>query len=138
WEDLRKNYVKATCAGLLKIFSKMGISPLQSHHGAQIFEVLGLDKSLVATYFRGSVPRIGGLTLDDIAPGALSKHWLAFGRARVEQKLLPEGGIYQWKRRGERHLWSPETVHLLQKACRTTDYESHKQYAAIINNQKER
>src|SRR5690606_32762663 len=63
---------------------------------------------------------------------------LAFGRARVEQKLLPEGGIYQWKRRGERHLWSPETVHLLQKACRTADFESYKQYAAIINNQKER
>src|SRR5690606_30305647 len=126
------------CAGLLKIFSKMGISTLQSYHGAQIFEVLGIDKSVVDTYFCGSVSRIGGLTLDDIATEALSKHWRAFGRARVEQKLLPEGGIYQWKRRGERHLWSPETVHLLQKACRTADFESYKQYAAIINNQKER
>ncbi len=138
WEELRKNYVKAICAGLLKIFSKMGISTLQSYHGAQIFEVLGIDKSVVDNYFCGSVSRIGGLTLDDIATEALSKHWRAFGQSRVEQKLLPEGGIYQWKRRGERHLWNPETVHLLQKACRTGDFESYKQYAAFINNQKER
>lgn len=138
WEELRKNYVKAICAGLLKIFSKMGISTLQSYHGAQIFEVLGIEKSVVDTYFCGSVSRIGGLTLDDIATEALSKHWRAFGQSRVEQKLLPEGGVYQWKRRGERHLWNPETVHLLQKACRTGDFESYKQYAALINNQKER
>ncbi|TYR33904.1 glutamate synthase large subunit [Sphingobacterium phlebotomi] len=138
WEELRKNYVKAICAGLLKIFSKMGISTLQSYHGAQIFEVLGIEKSVVDQYFCGSVSRIGGLTLDDIAAEALSKHWRAFGQSRVEQKLLPEGGVYQWKRRGERHLWNPETVHLLQKACRTGDFESYKQYAALINNQKER
>jgi glutamate synthase (NADPH/NADH) large chain len=138
WEELRKNYVKAICAGLLKIFSKMGISTLQSYHGAQIFEVLGIEKSVVDKYFCGSVSRIGGLSLDDIATEALSKHWRAFGQTRVEQKLLPEGGIYQWKRRGERHLWNPETVHLLQKACRTGDFESYKQYAALINNQKER
>lgn len=138
WDELRKNYVKAICAGLLKIFSKMGISTLQSYHGAQIFEVLGIDKSVVDRYFCGSVSRIGGLTLDDIATEALSKHWTAFGQSRVEQKLLPEGGVYQWKRRGERHLWNPETVHLLQKACRTGDFESYKQYATWINNQKER
>ncbi|MFD1768535.1 glutamate synthase large subunit [Sphingobacterium suaedae] len=138
WDDLKKNYVKAICAGLLKIFSKMGISTLQSYHGAQIFEVLGIDREVVDKYFCGSVSRIGGLGLDDIATEALSKHWRAFGESRVEKKLLPEGGIYQWKRRGEGHLWSPETVHLLQKACRTTDYNSYKQYAAIINNQKER
>jgi len=138
WDDLKKNYVKAICAGLLKIFSKMGISTLQSYHGAQIFEVLGIDKDVVDRYFCGSVSRIGGLTLDDIAAEALSKHWRAFGESRVEKKLLPEGGIYQWKRRGEGHLWSPETVHLLQKACRTTDYNAYKQYASIINNQKER
>ncbi|MGO1242527.1 glutamate synthase large subunit [Sphingobacterium sp. JB170] len=138
WEDLKKNYVKAICAGLLKIFSKMGISTLQSYHGAQIFEVLGIDKSVVDRYFCGSVSRIGGLTLDDIAQEALAKHLRAFGESRNEKKLLPEGGLYQWKRRGEGHLWSPETVHLLQKACRGTDYQSYKQYAAIINNQKER
>ena len=138
WEELRKNYVKAVCAGLLKIFSKMGISTLQSYHGAQIFEVLGIDKSVVDQYFVGSVSRIGGLTLDDIATEALAKHRRAFAQARVASPLLPEGGVYQWKRRGERHLWNPETIHLLQKACRNGDYESYKQYAAYINNQKER
>ncbi len=138
WEELRKNYVKAICAGLLKIFSKMGISTLQSYHGAQIFEVLGIDKEVVDRYFCGAVSRIGGLSLDDIATEALAKHWRAFGKARVESNLLPEGGIYQWKRRGEGHLWNPETVHLLQKACRNGDYDSYKKYASFINNQKER
>ncbi|QBQ42494.1 glutamate synthase large subunit [Sphingobacterium psychroaquaticum] len=138
WDDLKKNYVKAICAGLLKIFSKMGISTLQSYHGAQIFEVLGIDSSVVDRYFCGAVSRIGGLTLDDIATEALAKHWRAFGNNRIEKKLLPEGGLYQWKRRGEGHLWNPETVHLLQKACRDNDYDAYKKYASIINNQKER
>lgn len=138
WEDLKKNYVKAICSGLLKIFSKMGISTLQSYHGAQIFEVLGIDSEVVDKYFCGSVSRIGGLNLDDIAREVLAKHWSAFGDERVAKNLLPEGGIYQWKRRGEGHLWNPDTVHLLQKACRTADYESYKKYAALINNQKER
>ena len=138
WEDLKKNFVKAICAGLLKIFSKMGISTLQSYHGAQIFEVLGIDQSVVDKYFCGAVSRIGGLQLDDIAKEVLAKHYGAFGNARVEKNLLPEGGVYQWKRRGEGHLWNPQTVHLLQQACRNNDYESYRKYAALINNQKER
>ena len=137
WEDLRKNYVKAVCNGLLKIFSKMGISTLQSYHGAQIFEVLGIDISVVDKYFCGAVSRIGGLTLDDIAREALTKHWRSFEAPRNVKPLLPEGGIYQWKRRGEGHLWNPQTVHLLQQACRNNDYESFKKYSALINNQKE-
>jgi glutamate synthase (NADPH/NADH) large chain len=137
WEDLRKNYVKAVCNGLLKIFSKMGISTLQSYHGAQIFEVLGIDKSVVDKFFCGAVSRIGGLALDDIAREALTKHWRSFETPRNVKPLLPEGGIYQWKRRGEGHLWNPQTVHLLQQACRNNDYESFKKYSALINNQKE-
>ncbi|MCL7988144.1 glutamate synthase large subunit [Sphingobacterium sp. lm-10] len=138
WDELRKNYVKAVCAGLLKIFSKMGISTLQSYHGAQIFEILGIDKEVVDTYFCGSVSRIGGLTLDDIAREALSKHAKSFEQGRVPKEILPEGGIYQWKRRGEGHLWNPQTVHLLQQACRNNDYSSYKKYASLINNQQER
>ena len=137
WEELRKNYVKAVCNGLLKIFSKMGISTLQSYHGAQIFEVLGIDKSVVDKYFCGAVSRIGGLTLDDIAREALTKHWRSFEAPRNVKPLLPEGGIYQWKRRGEGHLWNPQTVHLLQQACRNNDFDSFKKYSALINNQKE-
>jgi len=138
WDDLKKNYVKAVCNGLLKIFSKMGISTLQSYHGAQIFEVLGIDAEVVDKYFCGAVSRIGGLTLDDIAKEALAKHKRGFEHSRVSQTLLPEGGLYQWKRRGEGHLWNPQTVHLLQQACRNNDYESYKKYASLINNQKER
>ncbi|MBL1407822.1 glutamate synthase large subunit [Sphingobacterium faecale] len=137
WEELRKNYVKAVCNGLLKIFSKMGISTLQSYHGAQIFEVLGIDKSVVDTYFCGAVSRIGGLNLDDIAKEALAKHERSFGNQRTTKILLPEGGLYQWKRRGEGHLWNPQTVHLLQQACRTGDFETYKKYSALINNQDE-
>ncbi|MCA5006506.1 glutamate synthase large subunit [Sphingobacterium bovistauri] len=137
WEDLRKNYVKAVCNGLLKIFSKMGISTLQSYHGAQIFEVLGIDISVVDKYFCGAVSRIGGLSLDDIAREALTKHWRSFEAPRNTKPLLPEGGIYQWKRRGEGHLWNPQTVHLLQQACRTNDFETFKKYSTLINNQKE-
>jgi len=121
WPELSKNYVKAVNAGLLKIFSKMGISTLQSYHGAQIFEVLGLDKTVVDKYFCGAVSRIGGLNLDDIAQEVLTKHWVNFKESRTPQTLLPEGGLYQWKRRGEGHLWNPDTVHLLQQACRNDD-----------------
>lgn len=137
WPELSKNYVKAVNAGLLKIFSKMGISTLQSYHGAQIFEVLGLDKTVVDKYFCGAVSRIGGLNLDDIAQEVLTKHWVNFKESRTPQTLLPEGGLYQWKRRGEGHLWNPDTVHLLQQACRNDDYATYKRYAEKINNQKE-
>ncbi|MDR2285402.1 MAG: glutamate synthase large subunit, partial [Sphingobacterium sp.] len=137
WEELRKNYVKAVCNGLLKIFSKMGISTLQSYHGAQIFEVLGIDKSVVDAYFCGAVSRIGGLNLDDIAKEALAKHRRSFESSRTPKNLLAEGGIYQWKRRGEGHLWNPQTVHLLQQACRTGDFDTYKKYSALINNQEE-
>lgn len=138
WEDLRKNYVKAVCNGLLKIFSKMGISTLQSYHGAQIFEILGIDKQVVDKYFCGAVSRIGGLSLDDIAQEALIKHRRSFDSPRAEKSILPEGGIYQWKRKGEGHLWNPQTVHLLQQACRTDNFQTFKKYSALINNQDDR
>lgn len=138
WPQLAKNYVKAVCNGLLKIFSKMGISTLQSYHGAQIFEVLGINREVVDRYFCGAVSRIGGLDLDDIAREVLAKHNRGFTSTRNTKDLLPEGGIYQWKRRGEAHLFNPQTVHLLQQACRTGDYETYKKYAALINDQRER
>ncbi|MEH6306345.1 glutamate synthase large subunit [Olivibacter sp. CPCC 100613] len=137
WPELSKNYVKAVCNGLLKIFSKMGISTLQSYNGAQIFEVLGIHKDVVDSYFCGAVSRIGGLGLDDIAREILSKHNRGF-HSEKKTSLLPEGGIYAWRRRGEAHLFNPATVHLLQQACRTGNYEVYKQYATHINNQKER
>ncbi len=137
-EKLEKNYVKAVCDGLLKIFSKMGISTLQSYHGSQVFEILGINKSVVDAYFVGAVSRIGGLGLDELAREALSKHRMGFSQSKEQVKLLPEGGIYQWKRRGEAHLFNPETIHLLQHATRTNDYEVYKKYSKIVNEQTQK
>ncbi|MGZ3754621.1 MAG: glutamate synthase large subunit [Mucilaginibacter sp.] len=135
---LLKNYVKSVNDGLLKIFSKMGISTLQSYHGSQVFEILGLNKDVVDKYFCGAVTRIGGLGLDEIARESLCKHRLGFSSTKSEDKLLPEGGIYQWKRRGEEHLFNPTTIHLLQHATRSNDYSVYKNYAAAINEQSEK
>ncbi|PTQ97956.1 glutamate synthase (NADPH/NADH) large chain [Mucilaginibacter yixingensis] len=135
---LEKNYVKAVNDGLLKIFSKMGISTLQSYHGSQVFEILGLNKAVVDKYFAGAVTRIEGLGLDEIAREVMSKHVAGYTSHKEETPLLPEGGIYQWKRRGEAHLFNPETVHLLQHATRLDDYEVYKRYAKAINDQTEK
>jgi len=137
-KTLLKNYVKAVNDGLLKIFSKMGISTLQSYHGSQVFEILGLNQAVVDKYFAGAVTRIGGLGLDSIAREAMTKHQAGFSRSKDECSLLPEGGIYQWKRRGEAHLFNPQTVHLLQHATRTDDYAVYKNYAKLINDQTEK
>ncbi|WP_158824706.1 glutamate synthase large subunit [Mucilaginibacter lacusdianchii] len=137
-KKLLKNYVKAVCDGLLKIFSKMGISTLQSYHGSQVFEILGINQEVVNRYFTGAVTRIGGLGLDELAREALTKHKIGFGSSNNEVRLLPDGGIYQWKRRGEQHLFNPQTVHLLQHATRTNDYEVYKTYARLINEQMEK
>jgi glutamate synthase (NADPH) large chain len=135
---LLKNYVKSVNDGLMKIFSKMGISTLQSYHGSQVFEILGLNKDVVNKYFCGAVSRIGGLGLDEIARESLCKHRIGFGGSHAESRLLPEGGIYQWKRRGEEHLFNPTTVHLLQHATRSNDYSVYKNYAKAINEQSEK
>jgi glutamate synthase (NADPH/NADH) large chain len=136
---LLKNYVKAVNDGLLKIFSKMGISTLQSYHGSQVFEILGINQAVVDKYFTGSVTRIEGLGLDEIAREVMTKHRAGFAAdAKDENKLLPEGGIYQWKRRGEAHLFNPQTVHLIQHATRTNNYSVYKEYAKLVNDQSEK
>jgi glutamate synthase (NADPH/NADH) large chain len=137
-KTLFKNYVKSVNDGLLKIFSKMGISTLQSYHGSQVFEILGLNKEVVDRYFTGAVTRIEGLGLDEIAKESLCKHKIGFNSPKTENHLLPEGGIYQWKRRGEAHLFNPTTVHLLQHATRSNSYNVYKNYAASINEQTDK
>ncbi len=96
-EQLKKNYIKAVNDGLLKVFSKMGISTLQSYQGAQIFEIIGLNKEVVDKYFTGAVSRIEGMGLDEIARESLAKHQLSFSRKDIPVDRLPVGGIYQWK-----------------------------------------
>lgn len=132
---LISNYIYSINGGLLKIFSKMGISTLQSYHGAQIFEILGINKSVVDKYFSGAVSRIGGLGLDEIARETLIKHNRIFKLATRPDTILPTGGKYQWKRKGEQHLFNPQTIHLLQNATRKNDYNTYKQYAKLVNEQ---
>ncbi len=122
WDELKKNYIKAVNDGLLKVFSKMGISTLQSYQGAQIFEILGLNKEVVDKYFTGALQRIEGMGLDEIAKEALAKHFFAFSKKDIPVDRLPVGGVYQWKRKGEFHLFNPQTIHLLQYSTRMNDY----------------
>ncbi len=137
-EQLKKNYIKAVCDGLLKVFSKMGISTLQSYQGAQIFEIIGLNQDVVDKYFTGAVSRIAGMGLDEIAREALVKHQVAFSRKEIPIDRLPVGGIYQWKRKGEFHLFNPQTIHLLQYSTRTGDYNLFKKYSKLVNDQGEK
>jgi glutamate synthase (NADPH/NADH) large chain len=137
-EVLKKNYIKAVCDGLLKVFSKMGISTLQSYQGAQIFEILGLNKNVVDKYFTGAISRIEGLGLDEIAREALAKHTIAFSRKELPVERLSVGGLYQWKRKGEFHLFNPQTIHLLQDATQKNNYTSFKKYSKLVNDQSEK
>ncbi len=136
--QMEYNYIKAVNEGLLKVFSKMGISTLQSYQGAQIFEIIGLNKTVVDKCFTGATSRIGGMGLDEIARETLAKHYLAFSKKEIPVDRLPVGGIYQWKRKGEVHLWNPASVHLLQLSTRTGDYPTFKKYSKVINEQSER
>jgi len=137
-EELKKNYIKAVNEGLLKVFSKMGISTLQSYQGAQIFEIVGLNQEVVDQYFTGATSRIQGMGLDEIAKEALAKHNFAFNRKDNSVDRLPVGGIYQWKRKGEFHLFNPQTIHLLQNATKTNDYNNFKKYSNLVNDQSEK
>ncbi|MET0243531.1 MAG: glutamate synthase large subunit [Flavitalea sp.] len=137
-EELKKNYIKAVCEGLLKVFSKMGISTLQSYQGAQIFEIIGLSKEVVNRYFTGAISRIEGMGLDEIARETLAKHYFAFSQKDVPSDRLTVGGIYQWKRKGEQHLFNPQTIHLLQHSTRSNDYNTFKKYTKLVNDQGEK
>lgn len=142
-EQLYKNYIKAVNKELLKIFSKMGISTLASYRGAQIFECIGLGKPFVDRFFTGTVSRIGGLGVEEIARECLIRHGVAFPKI-VTEKKLEAGGVYQWKQRGEKHLFNPDTIHLLQQSTRVgvTDakrgYEIFKKYTKLMNEQADK
>ncbi|TXI32450.1 MAG: glutamate synthase large subunit, partial [Niabella sp.] len=137
-DDLYKNYIKAISEGLLKVFSKMGISTLQSYQGAQIFEIIGLNSSVVDHYFTHATSRIEGMGLDEIAQESLAKHHFSFGRKDIPVNLLPTGGFYQWKRKGEAHMFNPTTIHLLQHSTKMNDYGVFKKYVKAINDQTQK
>ncbi|HEY8076371.1 MAG TPA: glutamate synthase central domain-containing protein, partial [Labilithrix sp.] len=130
--DGAKNYVKALKKGLLKVMSKMGISTIASYHGAQIFEAVGIHRSVLDAYFTGTSSPIGGIGLREIALEARMRHAAAFAEA-PEGEDLDVGGVYAWRATGERHLWSPSSVAALQKAVRLSDAKSYEEYARLIN-----
>ncbi|UTA70127.1 glutamate synthase large subunit [Emticicia sp. 21SJ11W-3] len=139
---LYKNYIKAVNKELLKIFSKMGISTLQSYQGAQIFECIGLNKPVIDKYFTGTISRIGGMGIADIAKEAIVRHKVAYPDVpQVSVQRLEVGGVYQWKQRGERHMFNPQSIHLLQQSGRVGEkdlekgYQIFKQYSKLINDQ---
>jgi len=137
-EQLEKNYIKAVSDGLLKVFSKMGISTLQSYQGAQIFEIIGLNEDVVNRYFTGATSRIQGIGLDEIARESLAKHRFAFSKKDVPVNQLPTGGMYQWKRKGETHMFNPQTVHLLQYSTKMNDYGIFKKYTKAVDDQNDK
>lgn len=131
------NYLKAVHKGILKILSKMGISTLQSYRGAQIFEALGLDKSVIERCFTGTVSRIGGADMDVIVQETLLRHKQAFSQRNQELSFLPTGGLYQWKKDGEFHLWNPDSITALQDAVRGNDVQKYREFAQLINEQSQ-
>jgi glutamate synthase domain-containing protein 2/glutamate synthase domain-containing protein 1/glutamate synthase domain-containing protein 3 len=132
------NYKKAINKGLLKTFSKMGISTLQSYRGAQVFEAIGLSHSLVDKYFTGTVSRLEGVGLDVIARETAMKHEHAFRPVMPSDTDLATGGIYQYRARGEQHLLNPLTISKLQHAVRQNAPSTFKEYTDLIDDQNRR
>ncbi|HTX24790.1 MAG TPA: glutamate synthase large subunit [Steroidobacteraceae bacterium] len=130
-----QNFVKAATKGVIKVMSKMGISAVQSYHGAQVFEAVGLRQDVIDEYFAGTSSRIGGIGMDVIAQEVLMRHHAGFPVRPVNGQALPAGGLYQWRAEGEAHLFNPESIHRLQKAVRTGSYATYQSYAKLIDDQ---
>ncbi|PHX93483.1 MAG: glutamate synthase large subunit [Acidimicrobium sp.] len=132
-----KNYIKASGKGVLKVMSKMGVSTVASYTGAQIFEAIGLSREVVDEFFVGTVSRLGGISLEEIAQEVAARHATAYP-LRPDQRRhrqLELGGEYQWRSEGEHHLFNPETVYRLQHATRSGRYDIFKQYTKSVDDQ---
>ncbi len=132
-----KRYIKSVDKGLLKVMSKMGISTYQSYCGAQIFDAIGLSKSLVDAYFTGTATPIEGVGLMEIAEETVDRHRQAFGNAAIYRASLDIGGEYAFRMRGEAHNWTPQSVSLLQHAVRGNSAEKYRAFAKALNEQSE-
>jgi glutamate synthase (NADPH/NADH) large chain/glutamate synthase (ferredoxin) len=134
-----KNYTKAINAGLLKVFSKMGISTLMSYRGAQIFEALGLNSEVIDLHFTDTPSRLGGIGLSEIARESLTRHAVGFpGDPDAESPELDVGGEIMWRRRGEYRMWNPDTVQTLQHAVRKESIGAYRQFAKAANDESRR
>jgi glutamate synthase (NADPH/NADH) large chain len=132
-----QKYVKAVNKGIVKVCSKMGISTIQSYHGAQVFEAVGLNSEFVEEYFTWTASRVGGIGIDEVAEEVRQRHVRAFPDRPLPAPTLDPGGQYQYRRNGEYHLFNPESIHKLQYACRTGNFSVFKEYSKLIDDQAE-
>ncbi|MGC7872807.1 glutamate synthase large subunit [Desulfosporosinus sp. SYSU MS00001] len=132
YEEAKKNYIKASVKGILKVLTKMGISTMRSYHGAQIFEAVGLRKDLIEKYFTSTPSRIEGIGLEEIALENQMRHESAYLENSPYTDTLEVGGYFQCKDDGEIHLYNPETIYTLQKACREGNYPLYKDFSKKI------
>lgn len=137
-EKVVYNFKKAINKGLMKVMSKMGISTYMSYCGAQIFEAIGLNRSLIDKYFTGTPSNVEGIGLFDVAEEAIRLHAQAFGADPVLQNMLDAGGEYAYRVRGEEHMWTPDAIAKLQHATKSNSYNTYQEYAQIINDQSKR
>lgn len=133
-----KNFVKAVNKGVVKVMSKMGISTVQSYRGAQIFEAVGLGKELIDKYFTWTASRVGGIGIDVVFEEIKVRHEKAFPDRPINGFTLDVGGHYQYRKEGEYHLFNPESVHKLQYAVRSNNFQVFKQYSKLIDDQSKR
>ena len=133
-----KKYIKSVCKGLFKIMSKMGISTIRSYRGAKIFETVGLSEELSNAYFGGLSSRIGGIRLDEVARDAIAFHkeGMEVLKKKGEAELLPNRGLYAFRKDGEKHAWNPETISTLQLATRLGSYKKFKEFTAMVDNKE--
>ncbi len=133
-ETACEHYITAVKKGLLKVMSKMGVSTIRSYRGAQIFEAVGLNSTLVDTYFPGTSSRIGGISIETVAAEVIARHKQAFSKSDGERETLDSGGNYHYRRFSEKHLLSPDAITLIHRAIREENYSFYKQYASEVNN----
>jgi glutamate synthase (NADPH/NADH) large chain/glutamate synthase (ferredoxin) len=129
-------FIKAINKGLLKIFSKMGISTVQSYCGAQIFEAIGLNHELIDRYFTGTSSRIEGVGVREIGEETLRRHRTAYEPVPIRQ--LDFGGEVHYRIQGEHHNWNPETIYKLQHASRSNDAKTYAEFAQLVNDESRR
>nr|WP_302975754.1 glutamate synthase large subunit [Paraprevotella clara] len=132
YETAEKNYIKAICKGLYKVMSKMGISTIRSYRGAKIFEAVGLGEELLKTYFGTPVSTIGGIRLEEIAKDYTAFHDAGFRDAEPGH-LLPHIGLFSFRKDGEQHAWTPETISSLQIATRLGSYKKFKEFTRMAD-----
>jgi len=137
-EKLQAQFIKAIGKGMLKVMSKMGISTFQSYCGAQIFDAVGLASDFIEKYFTGTASPVEGVGLEEVARETVERHRLAFGNAFHLKDALDPGGEYQFRLRGEEHMWTPDSVAKLQHAVRANNFDTYQDFARLINDQSER